>query len=44
MYVDHLSWPLVVGALLGKRREEPSRLVYMYCKTHINHVSDTVGQ
>jgi hypothetical protein len=21
---DHLAWPLVVGALLGKRREEPS--------------------
>jgi hypothetical protein len=24
IYVDHLAWPLVVGALLGKRRGEPS--------------------
>jgi hypothetical protein len=24
IHVDHLAWPLVVGALLGKRREEPS--------------------
>jgi hypothetical protein len=24
IYLDHLAWPLVVGALLGKRREEPS--------------------
>jgi hypothetical protein len=24
IYGDHLAWPLVVGALLGKRREEPS--------------------
>jgi hypothetical protein len=23
LYGDHLAWPLVVGALLGKRREEP---------------------
>jgi hypothetical protein len=22
--VDHLAWPIVVGALLGKQREEPS--------------------
>jgi hypothetical protein len=24
IYGNHLAWPLVVGALLGKRREEPS--------------------
>jgi hypothetical protein len=31
MYVDHLAWPLVVGALLGKQRINIYNNIFIIC-------------